>query len=117
MTEIGHQEEARLEGNHQSEIEDPPEVVQREDSQSRVVSEQTDQVNDSTNDTVSSDIQVNESQEQEPEVSFSTDDGQNPGHPDKGQPPKQQDRRDGSSRGIIRTRSGRISKPVHYFGT
>ena len=63
-----------MEGNHQSEIEDLPEVVQREDSQSRVVSEQTDQ--------------VNESQEQEPEVSFSTDDSQNPGHPDKGQPPK-----------------------------
>ena len=78
-TENGHQEEPRLVGNHQSEIEDPPAVVQREDSQSRVVSEQTDQVNDSTNDTVSSDIQVNESQEQEPEVSFSTDDGQNPG--------------------------------------
>ena len=67
--------------------------------------------------TVSSDIQVNESQEQEPEVSFSIDDVQNPGHPDKGQPPNQQDRLDGSSRGIIRTRSGRISKPVHYFGT
>ena len=47
IIENGHQEEARLEGNNQSEIEDPPEVVQREDSQSRVVSEQTDQVNDS----------------------------------------------------------------------
>ena len=108
MTENGHQEEAHFEGNHQSEIEDPPEVVQREDDHSRVVSEQTD-----TSDTVSSDIQVNE---QEPEVSFSNDDGQNPAHHDKGkgQPANQQDRRDGSS---IRTRSGRISKPVHYFGT
>ena len=108
MTENGHQEEAHFEGNHQCEIEDPPEVVQREDDHSRVVSEQTE-----TSDTVSSDIQVNE---QEPEVSFSNDDGQNPAHHDKGkgQPANQQDRRDGSS---IRTRSGRISKPVHYFGT
>ena len=54
---------------------------------------------------------------EEPEVSFSTDDGQNPGHPDKRQPPNQQDRKDGSSRGIIQTRSGRISKAVHYLGT
>ena len=104
-----------MEGDGQSEIEDPPEVVQREDSQGRVVSEQA--VNDTSNDTISSDIPVNECQEQEPEVSFSTHDGQNPGHPDKVQLPNQQDRRDESSMGIIRTKSGRISKPVHYFGT
>ena len=96
MTENGHQEEAGFEENHQSEIEDPPEVVQREDG---VVSKQTDQVNDTTSDAVSSDIQVNESQEQEPEVSFSNQDGQNSVHHDKGkgQPANQQDRRDGSS--------------------
>ena len=101
-----------MEGNHQSEKADPPEVVQREDSQSRVVSEQTNQVNDSTNGTVSSDIQVNESQEQNlkcPSLMMVKI--------DKGQPPNQQDQRDGSSRGIIRTRSGRILMPVHYLGT
>ena len=83
MTENGyanHQEEGHVEENHQSETENFPEGVQSEDSQMRVVLEQTDQEDDTSQDhqitdlAVESDIQV--------------------------------DPRDASLNGAIRTRSG-----------